>query len=240
MATEVKQQIEESEAAAEAIQPSTETRTWVIEGPDAAGNPITREYIQEELSFFNKQEFITLLTKYVERFISGELGVSLTELFQGDLRSRVNIPTDLSPEAAESMVKENESLIMAVIRVVQSIPELQHQIFLLSLGVPRNERDWAVATMTGPVSRGGLNDDQGFAILKTFVTQNAQAIRDFFAEKGRDFVEHVQRELDLGPEEEVEEEQTEPSEETETTTEPEPIATPGGTPSSISSPDIPD
>lgn len=238
---DVTEEIQENEQALEMIESSVPLRYWEVKGLDGNGVEQQRQYVQEELGFYPVQDFVTLATKYVEKFITGELGVSLGDIFQGDLRSRINLPTEMSTESAEQMMKENEQIIIGVIKAIQALPDLEISIMLLSLGVPRNERDWAAQVLRNPVSRGGLTRKQGFDLLKTFISQNTRAILDFFSQEGRDLVEHAQREI-FGEESD---ESTEP-ETTETkedlSTEPELAvagATHGGTPSSTSSPDIP-
>lgn len=228
---EITEQIRESQDAAEAIQSSVPHKAWVLEGIDGNGQARQIEYTQAELSFFEKQQFMTLLTEFVDKFISGELGISLQQLFEGDLRKRVQIPTEFTGEQAENLLNENAGIIQAIIKVVNALPNLQQEIFLLALGVPRNEREFARQIMIGPVHRGGLTDDQGFEILKTFMTQNAKAIRTFFEERGADLVAHFRREvLEETVDSTVEEEETKTSLDE---------GTPGGMPLSTSSPAIP-
>lgn len=246
---DITSEVAASREAAEALSPSEEIRVWHVKGADANGVEVERQYIQEQLSFFGKQELITLLNSYVDRFISGEFGELLSQLFVGGdaratLRDRIEIPTEFNAEIAEGMVKENAGMIRSIIKAVNELPGLQQEIMMLSLGVPSNERKWATAIITGPVSRGGLDDEQGFDILATFVSQNARHLRSFFVERGRAFVDHVQREL--FPE-------TVKEQATEQATEPDPVEkstseqpemdqdsdTPGGTPLSTSSQAIP-
>lgn len=217
---DITQTIEESKEASEAINPNGTKRVWHVEGPDGNGVHTERQYTQEELSFFNKQDFVTLINGYVDRFISGELGISLKDLFSGDMRAKVQIPTEFTPEQAESMVSENAEVIEAVIKAINQIPGLQKDIMVLALGVPGGEAPWFKETIGGPVYRGGLTDEHGFDILKTFITQNAKPLQDFFVEKGRDLVDHFRVEV-LG--QDLSTETTSPS-------------TDGGTPSSTTAP----
>lgn len=231
---DVTEEIRESNAALTAILGDAPHRVWKVEGPDATGAIVTREYVQEELSFFAKQDFFNLVGGFIDKFVKGELGISMKDLFSGDFRQRMQIPTNLSAEEqaahAERMVNENVELIQAVLAVVQKLPDLQKGIFMLALGVPPNERAWATGIITGPVSRGGATDDQAFEILRLFIRYNSEPIRRFFSEKGAELVEEFRSEV-LGEEEKP------PEEKEETTTEPEaPAATPGGTPSSTMQP----
>lgn len=192
---EITKQIAESEDALKAMLPEKPHRIWYLHVVDADGVEWDLRYVQSELSFFEKQDFTTLIGKYFERFADGEFGISIKDLFSDEIRTQIRIPTEATPEVAERLVEENASLIKAIIKVVNELPDLQMEIILIALGVPTNERPAVAKTLRGPVWKGGLTDEQGFDILKTFITQNAVAIRDFFLKKARDLVEHFQDEV---------------------------------------------
>lgn len=228
---DITEQVAEGEAASSWLNPAHPHITWRLEGPDAHGVHTVRDYVQEELSFFAKQDLGILINSYLKRFANGDLGISVKDLFSGDLRQKMKIPDEIDPEVVEKTLQENVEIFKTVTTLIEQIPGIQHQIFVLALGVPPEEQKWAIRVMRGPVARGGLNDDQGFLILKTFLTQNARAIRDFFEEGVRDLRDHAQKEI-LGEDSvssddanEAEKEKTE-----EETAEHEP--SPGGTPSS--------
>lgn len=228
--SEASDEIARNQAASNMLRPREDARFWKLVGLDGSGQVINRTYTQEVLSYFGKQDLYTLLTDFFDKFISGEFGIKVKDLWESDLRKNMGqITTEASPEQAQRLIDENLEMIKAVFRIVQRLPGLQQEIFVLALGVPENEQDWAKKTMAAPLSRGGLDDDTAFEILKTFVSQNAQPIKDFFSEKGMDFLDHARREI-LG-------EASETSEETEppTTEGPDPD-TPGGTLSSITAP----
>jgi hypothetical protein len=148
------------------------------------------------LSFFEKQDFITLMGGYFDRFAEGEFGISLKEIFGEDVRKQMGeIPTEVSANQAEQIIGDNADLIKAVVKVANTLPDLQLKIIMIALGVPPNERAFVGEILRGPVWRGGLTDDQGFEILHIFITQNAKAIRSFFAQKGRELVDHFREEV---------------------------------------------
>lgn len=228
----VREQVADSEAASSWLNPDYEHITWQVEGADAHGTHVVRQYVQEELSFFLKQDFIVLMNRYLDQFIGGEFGLSMKDLFEGDLRQRIQIPDKVDPEVVQKSIEENIGMIQAIIKIIDKIPGFQHDIVVIALGIPEEERKWALRVLRGPISRGGLTDDQGFLILKTFITQNARAIRDFFESKGRDLMEHAQREI-LGEDSETSSDEPEEEEKTETEeAAAEPEDSPGGTPSS--------
>lgn len=192
---DITQDIQDSESALKAMLPGEAHLVWELNGIDAHGGEHTLRYVQSELSFFEKQDFITLLGGYIDRFANGEFGIDLKDLFSGDLRSQVSIPTDVSAEDAQKAIEENAELIKTLLKVVNSLPQLQVNLMLLALGVPPNERDFVSEILRGPVWKGGLTDDQAIVILKTFISQNAGPIRDFFSQKGQELVEHFQKEV---------------------------------------------
>lgn len=192
---DITKQIEESQDAMRAMLPPTPHRVWEISGVDAHGTERTLRYVQSELSFFEKQDFTTLLGGYLERFSEGEFGISIKELFSEETRAQIKIPTDVDAGQVDEMLDSNIGLIKAIIKVVNQLPDLQIKIMMIALGVPENEQPFVSQVLRGPVWKGGLTDEQGFDVLKTFVSQNAVALRDFFLEKAVDLWEHAQREL---------------------------------------------
>lgn len=192
---DITKEIKDSDDALNAILPEGPWRVWEIRGVDAKGTEHVKRYVQSELSFFEKQDFTTLIGSYFERFAEGEFGIGIKDLFSDEIRSQIAIPTDVSAEDAEQMVEDNAGLIKAIIKVVNELPDLQLKIMMIALGVPPNERKFISEILRGPVVRGGLTDDQGFDILKLFITHNAVVIRDFFLKRARDLVEHAQAEL---------------------------------------------
>jgi hypothetical protein len=236
---DITEQIRESQDAADALV-GEDQRRWKINAFDGDGNPVEREFIQEELGFFPKQEFMNLLTAEIDKFIRGEYGIKLGDLFSGDLRTQL-APPDLSDpnqsaDRVNKTIEENIGLINAFIKLVRTVPELQKEIIALALGVKRGaEREWFKWAISEPPSRGGLTDEQGFEILKIFIRQNAKAIRSFFEDKATELVEEFRREV--LQESTTSEDSTEPSTEEEPKETPlvEDAPTPGGTPSSTSS-----
>lgn len=222
---EITKEIQNSEDALKAMIPDVPHRIWHVHLRDADGVEWDLRYVQSELSFFEKQDFTTLIGRYFDRFAEGEFGIGIKDIFSDDLRTKIAIPTEVTPEAAEKMVDENTGLIKAIIKVVNELPDLQMKIILIALGVPPKERKAVAESLRGPVWKGGLTDDQGFDILKTFISQNAVAIRDFFLKRARDLVDHFQNEV--FPQEEAEPEDQKPPSD----------GTHGGTPSSISPPE---
>ncbi len=195
---DITKQIQESQEALEALKPSTGEIVWSVTTFDNDGNPgFTRAYRQMQLSFFGKQKFITMMNSYLDRFIKGEFGVTVGDLFGGasQMRERLKLPSEVNAESAERMVSDQQQMITAISKLVDILPGFQMNIILLALGVPDDDAPAVKATLEGPVYRGGLDDDQAFLILETFIRQNAKAIRDFFAERAPKLYRTAQAEL---------------------------------------------
>lgn len=225
--SEAAEAVRESRAAIEAIEPGIEQRELVFNWTAPDGRPIERAYIQAELGMFPVQEFTTRITEIIESFTEGEMGMKLGELFRGD----VKMPTEFTPEAVDGVVEENIQLIRALIKLVNILPGFQLDIMCLSLGVPRREHDWAKEQMQEPPSRGGLTVEDGFDILKWFIRQNAELLRETLLGKARELADEFR--LHVLQEDPKENEE-------KSTTEPDQPASPGGTQSSTSSPATPE
>lgn len=220
--------IRQNREAIEAMEPATATREWKFNWTHPNGQPIEMTYYQEELGLFPAQEFVTIITEILDSFVDGEMGMKIGDLFRGD----VKMPVTFDAESVNSVVEDNMQLIKAIVKLVQILPEFQLDIICLSLGVPRKEREWAKTQLSDIPKRGGLTVTDGFDILKYFIQQNASLVKETFLGKARELVDVFRLEiLDL-----------EPTSPTDSTAEEEEMAlsSPGGTPSSTSSPDIPE
>lgn len=192
--SELDDQIAQSEAAIEAMESSTKVRELTFQWVTPAGNREPVTFIQEEMGFLAIQEFTTMMTKIINRFIKGEFGVKLGELFSGntDVRQVIEMPAAFSPDAVNKVVEDNAPIIEAFLAVIEEVPEVELDIFCISLGITRMRRPWAKEMFAEPISRGGLSVDEGFDLLKWFISQNAPVIRRFFGEKREELVAEFQ------------------------------------------------
>ena len=224
--------VEKAKGAIEALDPSEERRIVKFDLMMPTGVQEERTFIQEPLGFFLVQQFTTMMTDVVEGFVKGEYGVKLGELFRGDIRQQIAMPAELNEESVNNIVTENMQIIEAFLQVIRLLPELQQDIFCLSLGVPRNQREWFKNAISEPPSRGGLTTDEGFDLIKAFIRQNAKHIRRFFEEQAQEVVEEFRLWVLQEEPEQVDSTATE-----ETIDHSEPST--GGKPSSTSSQPIP-
>lgn len=228
--TEAQENLRRSREAVDAIEPGdgAPDRTLTFTGwrlPDGtAVGDAGRSYVQAQLGMFPMQEFGILVSGALNEFTQGEIGERIGDLFRGD----VQMPVTMDGDSVSAIVRENEALIMAFIKLAQMLPDLQLSVICLSLGVPRREREWFKECVQEPPHRGGLTVDAGFDILRYFIRQNARLLQDTVRGRARELVEVFQQEV-LGRS------RTTTSEETDD----QPQPSPGTTPSSTSSVPIP-
>lgn len=234
----ITQQIQEAQEAIEAIEPAGKfpPREIVFRGWILPSGQVLEEkrYVQDKLGMFPVQEFTTITTTILNNFLQGDMGIRIGELFRGE----VQMPSDFSPESADKVVQDNIELIKAFVKLVEIFPDYQKDIIALSLGVRRGEREWFKDCISEPPHRGGLTVEEGFDLLTVFIQQNAKLIRRVAVGKAQDLVETFM--LEVMEREPAQKEETETSSTDQT---PAPVQveppTPGSTPSSTSSQDIP-
>ena len=127
-------------------------------------------YTQRPLSFFGKIELFSILGTAVEGALSGG-GVSVADLI------------DDVPTGDASNFKEADSFVKSIAKLVQYVPDLLKDLYVIALGVPREEREYVKSVMELPETQGGLTDDQGIQILEVFIAQNWDVLLDFFKSK---------------------------------------------------------
>lgn len=256
VSTADRQATSDSRQAIEAIDPpGFPDRVIKVKWLDPGYSQILeKDYTQATLGMFPVQEFTTLISETLQQFIDGDLGIKLGELFRGEIQAPVvtNEGGGIDAEAVEDFLSDNMQIVQAFIKLVQKVPELQLEIMCLSLGIPRLERAWAKERMQEPPHRGGFTVPEGFDILIWFIRQNAELVRETVLGKAQDLVAEFQLHVLHSEDHEMYEgkarkkvplESSSVSTETASTAEaetptPQP-SSPGGTPSSTSSPDIP-
>lgn len=229
--------IGDSERAIEALEPSTSTREVKMNllYPDGTQREVV--FIQAELGFLPAQRFFTRISREIKSFVDGEYGIQLGELFSGGLQARIKMPANMTEEAVNTVVSENQQMIEAFLKLIDIVPEFQTDVIALSLGVPRGNVKWFKEAIEEPPHRGGLTIKEGFELVRRFIRQNAVALRRFFEEEGKSLVAEFDLWVVHGGEK-----ATKDSSEEEIVgpgmTEPV-MSTPGGRPSSTSSPATP-
>lgn len=168
----------------ETVAPVAALREQRILAPaDSQFAGFDKTYVQKPLSFFGKTEFVRVVGKGVDTALGeGGGGLSITSLF-----GNIGSISDLS---------STDVFVKLIARLAENAPELLKDAYMISLGVPRHERMIVSEIFDMPhdpdTGAGGLSDDDGFAILDTFVAQNAKTLTDFFAVRLRKTVKDVQ------------------------------------------------
>lgn len=154
----------------EALAPVVENRPQTIGLGDGAAT-----YTQKPLSYMGKLQLFALLGRAIDRSMAGEGGLSLDALLAP--------PRDEQGQLDPTRIMDADAFVVAIGKLAQHVPDLVLDLYCVFLAVPEGEREWAKATMQLPEDEGGLSDEDGLAVLETFVAQNAATIRAFFVER---------------------------------------------------------
>lgn len=227
----VEDKVEQSRKAADALSPRTPERTlsFTLMNYETRQRDVQYECVQAELGFLPAQRFFAETFTEIRKFVNGEYGIKLGELFSGGLRQRMSMPTEMTEEAVEAAVSENDQLIQALFKLVEVVPGFQLELMVLSLGVFDKDVDWFKKAIAEPPHRGGLTIEQGFDIMRWFIRQNAVGLRRFFDQEAKSLWD----EIILWVVNEGEAPEPEPKQDPEETGAE--ADTPGGRPSSTSS-----
>src|SRR3972149_5603716 len=143
----------------ETLEPSATTYTVVL----AEGTDDELVLYQKPLSFFGKIELFSVLGNAVEKALAG--GTTVADLLE-------------TPQGATvDAFGEADAFIKAIAKIAQVAPELIGDIYCISLGVKRGDRDFVKELLYD------LDDKTGSEIEKRFLVQNMEAIMDFFVQQ---------------------------------------------------------
>lgn len=164
----------------------TETLEPTIENPVTVTFTLlddsTLTYTQQPLSFFGKMELFSVLGGAVERALSEDGGINLSNLLEIPQRSGTTLS---AADFADATV-----FVRGIAKLVQFAPDLLKDIYCISLRVPRQERPYVKELMEDQ-----LTDEQGVQILDTFVDQNWDVMRSFFFEQIQPLVEKITKKV---------------------------------------------
>lgn len=172
MATVAKKTEVIEEDAVDILDPPMLEYTFVL-GEDG-GDPLT--FSQKPLGFMGKIKLFSVLSKTVNKVL--EQNVSITELLDGP-------GSDSLPLSGDSM-KEADQFIKTLTKVLEYAPEALEDIFCVILNVPNSQQEYVKARLDEE-----LTDEQGFAVLNTFVDQNWEILHDFFTGKGMNLFKKI-------------------------------------------------
>ena len=174
--------IVENEDVAEVLEPEAQIRTVTV-GKD----PYALTYLQRPVSFFQKVELFALLGGALDKAMSGPDGLTVGDLFDG--------PAGLGTELNTQNLKDADMFVRSLAKLVQYSPDLLLDLYVVILGVPRNERAMVKDMMDQNEAEGGLSDEDGFGILNTFVDQNWDVLADFFGSRIKPLISKVSNKL---------------------------------------------
>jgi hypothetical protein len=160
--------------------------------PGATEEYVTLEYTQRKLSFFGKMRFYARVSAAIDDAMEGDDGLTvsamvntLLPLMEGGVD---NIDRDKLVDYFRQV--DLDIFLQGFFKLVRMSDDFLLDCYAIWLGVPDYQEALAKDIMKSPEEQGGLSDEDGMAILDTFIDQNAELIKDFF---GRLLVQTVKR-----------------------------------------------
>jgi hypothetical protein len=146
------------------LEPRVENRVVTLTYAGASQN-----YVQKPLSYFRKMQFFELVGETIDLAIgSGDDGLTVNSLLGSG-------PTSVSDLAASDFADLDGFLSLAS-KIMRYAPDFLKDCYLIWLNVPKNERAWAREALDE------IDDEEGIAVIETFIDQNWDAIERFFVE----------------------------------------------------------
>jgi hypothetical protein len=165
----------------EVIIPQIDPKTWVLSLED--GDEIEeREFVQKPLTYFDKIKYFGMVGQTLDAILAVDSGITLNTLLSGS-----STQFDANNPMASLAGQDMDSFIGLLIRMAGFAPDFLKKSYLIWLGVPMNEREWADQALDS------IDDEMGVQILETFVDQNWEAVEDFFTKYARRVWARVQK-----------------------------------------------
>lgn len=140
-------------------------------------------FVQRPLSFFGKLDFFSVMGKGLDQAMKGPDGLSIAELWE--------MPSTGRDALNASDLRDADMFVKGIVKLAMYAPELMSDLYCVILSVPRGYRPVVKELMQAPEDEGGLSDEQGIAILETFIDQNWEVMVDFFKQRIAGLVEKV-------------------------------------------------
>lgn len=160
----IKTEDSKDENIVDLLKPKTDPQKVTLKYEDQEA-----EYIQKPLSYFGKLEFFSTLAEAVD--IAMQTGLSVNGLVGGGIGAEDLTSTD--------------SFMLAIAKLMRYAPDVLKDSYCIFLDVPFADRPWAKQAMDN------LSDEEGIAIIETFIDQNYEAIENFFRERIAKVVKRV-------------------------------------------------
>lgn len=166
----------------EVIVPSAEPREQAIRSVDGE---VVKVYVQKPLSYFRKMAFFKLLAKALRRIVDEGGPEAIGDLFAGGVIADRNLAS-----LAQSDFDDAGSFMRFVTAIVEEVPDMLEDAYVVWLSVPPLEREWVKSAMRGDIEQiQPLSDEDGVEILKVFVVQNWEAMQRFFRVHAREVMD---------------------------------------------------
>lgn len=164
------------------IKPKAERKVWKVVD-DKAEPTVTREYVQEPLSYFAKMEFFGLVGEVIDKAVSGEDGLKVSSLF--------DMPTRGGQLSAADF-RDADTFVQAVGKLLTYAPDFLQKCYCIWWGVPEYERSWVIEVISRSPAQGGLSDREGMEAVEIFIDQNWEALEAFFRDEISSLRDRVQ------------------------------------------------
>lgn len=143
---------------------NTDVKTWALPGIDEV-------FTQDPLTFFEKNDFLGLVSRALEAAVADGRGINdLLMLFGTD---EATLRRAQKGELDWGDVGMASGVIGIISRVFTMAPGLMEDAYLLMLSVPPT-RVYEVREALRKI-----DDDTGFGMMEAFVEQNAETLKDF-------------------------------------------------------------
>jgi hypothetical protein len=148
----------------------------IVDTKTRDGKPVSRTYVQRPLSFVAKYELYAVVGDAIDR-ATEDVGID-------GLLESIGLSVSSNKGVSGTDLRDATQIMRIAAKLLRYSPTLIHDLFAVLLDIPMDERAWAAEVMRRSPEEGGIDDDEGFAILETAIDQNAEAIEAFFVKKG--------------------------------------------------------
>lgn len=178
--------LEKAQKELEALDPQTKAKRWMIGKPPeyGGGERDYAIYVQEKLPWMARQKFFSLVGRTMATAIKasgGDVG-GMSDVFGDDGGSLIERGRRLTSRD----FSDASSFMALAFELVGYAPNFLSECYCIWLNVPRLDRDWARERFNEPwnpeADDWGLKDEDHEEIINTFIDQNYEEIRRFFAE----------------------------------------------------------
>jgi hypothetical protein len=184
-AEERERDMEEARKQLEALAPSTEPRRWIVgKTPEHGGTEKQYSvYVQDKLAWMPRQSFFALLSRTLSDAIKSSGGTfgGLEDVLGEDAGSLIERGRRFTQRDMTDAIQ----FISLFLELIGYSDEFMVKAYMIILDVPRGERDWARERFSEAWDpdngRYGLKDEDHEEIIKTFIDQNYEEVRRFFA-----------------------------------------------------------